>query len=141
MKQSLAILSCCVAAAAELPVKAVILYKHGVGYFERSGDLRAGESARLDFEAAAMNDVLKSLTVEDSNGKVVALRYDSSLPLERKLGEYPFELGEQLSLVRFLDQVKGARVELRMGSETLKGAIVSGRLETGGERQPMRELL
>ena len=141
MKHSLAILSSCAVAAAELPVRTVILYKHGVGYFERSGDLRAGESARLDFEADAMNDVLKSLTVEDSNGKVVALRYDSSLPLERKLGEYPFKLGEQLSLVHFLDQVKGARVELRMGSETLKGAIVSGRLETGGERQPMRELL
>jgi hypothetical protein len=141
MKQSLAILSCCVAAAAELPVKTVILYKHGVGYFERSGDLRAGESARLDFEADAMNDVLKSLTVEDSTRKVVALRYDSSLPLERKLGEYPFKLGEQLSLTGFLDQIKGARVALRTGSEMLKGAIVSGRSETGGERQPMRELL
>ena len=50
------------APAADLPVKQVILYKHGVGYFERAGDLRAGESAKLDFKANEMNDVLKSLT-------------------------------------------------------------------------------
>ena len=52
--------------AAELPVKRVVLYKHGVGYFERSGDLASGESARLDFKASEMNDVLKSLTVEET---------------------------------------------------------------------------
>ena len=64
---------------AELPVRTVILYKHGVGYFERSGELRAGESARLDFKASDMDDVLKSLTLEDkSGGKITGLRYDAS---------------------------------------------------------------
>ena len=38
------------AAAAELPVRQVVLYKHGVGFFERSGKLQAGEGARLDFK-------------------------------------------------------------------------------------------
>jgi hypothetical protein len=51
-------------AAAELPVREVVLFKHGVGYFARSGRLGAGESARLDFKAGEMNDVLKSLTIE-----------------------------------------------------------------------------
>src|ERR1700757_404446 len=37
---------------AELPVKEVILYKHGVGFFERAGRLAAGESTRLDFDAS-----------------------------------------------------------------------------------------
>ena len=32
--------------AADLPIREVILYKHGVGYFERAGDLQAGETAR-----------------------------------------------------------------------------------------------
>ncbi len=49
--------------AADLPVREVILYKHGVGYFERAGELKAGETARLDFKAGDMNDVLKSLTI------------------------------------------------------------------------------
>jgi len=61
-----------IAPAAELPVRTVALYKHGVGYFERSGTLAAGESARLDFDADAMNDVLKSLTINERGGKVAA---------------------------------------------------------------------
>src|SRR5450756_173591 len=72
--------------AAELPVRTVILYKHGVGYFERSGELKPGEAARLEFKAPEMNDVLKSLTIQDKNGgKVTGLRYDSSEPLDHKL--------------------------------------------------------
>ena len=54
--------------AAELPVRQVVLYKHGVGYFERAGELAPGESARLDFKAAEMDDVLKSLTIEEKGG-------------------------------------------------------------------------
>src|SRR5438874_1639357 len=50
--------------AADLPVRQVVLYKHGVGYFERAGQLGPGETARLDFKASEMNDVLKSLTLE-----------------------------------------------------------------------------
>ena len=77
--------------AADLPVRQVILYKHGLGFFERSGLLGPGESARLDFKAADMNDVLKTLTIEEKGGgKISGLRYDSSEPLDRKLGEFPF---------------------------------------------------
>lgn len=53
------------AQTADLPVKEAVPYKHGVGFFERSGRLGAGESACPDFEATEMNDVLKSLTVEE----------------------------------------------------------------------------
>ena len=54
-----------------LPVRKVVLYKNGVGYFERSGELRAGDTARLDFKASDMNDVLKSLTIVDRSGGVI----------------------------------------------------------------------
>ncbi|MDP2997600.1 MAG: hypothetical protein Q8N47_08930 [Bryobacterales bacterium] len=130
-----------VAFAAELPVRQVILYKHGVGYFERAGELGAGESARLDFKASEMNDVLKSLTINDSSGKVIAVRYDSSEPLARRLAEYPFALGEKQSLAAFLDQLKGARIELKFGPETVAGVIVGARVVVAGERQPEREQL
>src|SRR5438874_502013 len=40
------------AVAAELPVREVVLYKHGVGFFERSGRLGSGESRTLDAGAA-----------------------------------------------------------------------------------------
>ena len=67
------------ALAADLPVREVILYKSGVGYFARSGPLAAGESTRLDFKATDMNDVLKSLTITDAKGgKIGSVRYDAS---------------------------------------------------------------
>ncbi len=128
--------------AAELPVKRVVLYKHGVGYFERSGDLASGESARLDFKASEMNDVLKSLSVvETGGGKVSGLRYDSSTPLDRRLGEYSFQVGAQVPLAQFLDQFKGARIEMESAGQKSAGAIVSGRVVAATEQQPQRDLV
>jgi hypothetical protein len=129
------------APAAELPVRTVVLYKHGVGYFQRAGTLGPGESARLDFKAGEMNDVLKSLTINDRGGKVTGLRYDSSIPLDQKLSEFPFRInnGEPLSAV--IDQLKGARIEMEFGTQKVAGAIVSARLIAGDKDHPEREQL
>src|SRR5579862_5947016 len=84
MRRFVSLIACLSTAfAADIPIHEVVLYKSGVGYFERSGVLRAGESGRLDFKATDMNDVLKSLTISEQNGgKVTGLRYDSSEPLD-----------------------------------------------------------
>ncbi|MGA2724687.1 MAG: DUF4139 domain-containing protein [Bryobacteraceae bacterium] len=130
------------AAPAEIPVKEVVLYKHGVGFFERSGKLGPGESARLDFNASEMNDVLKSLTIEErGGGKISGLRYDSMDPLGHKLAEFPFQIGAAQPLSVMLDQLKGARLELKFGNETVAGAIVNGRLVASSDKQPEREQL
>jgi hypothetical protein len=135
-------LSAVLAQPAELPVKQVVLYKHGVGFFERSGSLGPGESARLDFNASDMNDVLKSLTItERGGGKITGLRYDSMDPLSHKLAEFPFQIGGAQPLSGMLDQLKGARLELKFGNETVTGAIVNGRLVAGNDKQAEREQL
>ena len=129
-----------VAGAAELPVKKVVLYKHGLGYFERAGELAAGESARLDFKPEEMNDVLKSLTLETGgNDKVVALRYDASDSLQKKLSRLPIKIEPGQPLSRLLDQLKGERLELRFGNEALAGVIVGARLAAATRDQPERE--
>jgi hypothetical protein len=130
------------AMAADIPIREVILYKSGVGYFERAGTLRPGEAAHLDFKASEMNDVLKSLTLEDRNGgKITGLRYDSSEPLDQKLAEFPFKIGGQAPLSLFLDQMRGAKVEIKYGAETVSGTIVSGRLVAGDDKRAEREQL
>src|SRR5579884_1979648 len=130
-----------VSVAAELPVREIVLYKSGVGFFERSGRLAAGEPARLDFKAPEMDDVLKSLTVIDTTGKVAGLRYDSSEPLSQRLTDFPFQIAGGQSLSAFLDQLKGARIELKYGAETVSGAIVSARTTKGEDKAPDREQL
>jgi hypothetical protein len=128
--------------AADLPVKEVILYKHGVGYFTRSGELKPGETARLEFKADDMNDVLKSLTVTDRDGgKVSSVRYDASEPLDKRLENFPFSTGDQTTLAAFLDQMKGARIELKLGNETVAGAIIGARVVKGGERESERQTI
>src|SRR5688572_19302570 len=142
MQKVLAVMLCAMVAApgAELNVRNVILYKHGVGYFERAGELSAGESARLDFKADEMNDVLKSLTLGVTGGSGVAgLRYDSSLPFEEKIDEIPIRLGDKQPISTLLDQLKGARLELKLGAETVAGAIISARVAASGRDQGERE--
>src|ERR1051326_5494354 len=128
-----------VAMAADLPVREVVLYKSGVGYFERAGRLGPGESAKLDFKAEEMNDVLKSLTVADNAGKVVGLRYDSSEPLAQRLSDFQFSITGAQSLSAFLDQLKGARIEMKYGPDTVSGIIVSARTIAGEKEKPERE--
>ncbi len=128
------------ACAAELPVRQVVLYKHGVGFFARSGELAAGESARLEFKAGEMDDVLKSLIVDETGGaRISGLRYDSSEPLEHKLADFPFQIGAAQPLSAVLDQLKGARIELQFASETAAGAVVAARLVPGDDKRPERE--
>ena len=128
------------AQGAELPIRQIILYKHGIGYFQRSGQLGPSDSVQLDFNASEMNDVLKSLTIQESGGgRITGLRYDSSDPLDKKLAEFPFKIGAGQPLTAILDQLKGAAVELRSGSETIRGTLVSGRVVPGTEQRPSSE--
>ena len=126
--------------AADLPIREVVLYKHGVAYFERAGELKPGETARIEFQAGDMNDVLKSLTIADrQGGKIGGVRYDASEPLEKRLEDFPFAIGSESSLAAFLDQMKGARLELKLGADTVAGAIVSARLVKAADKDKSSE--
>jgi len=126
--------------AAELPVREVILYKHGVGFFERLGTLGAGESTRLDFRPAEMNDVLKSLTIQEKGGgKISGVRYDSDIPLAEKLNDFPFKLGDGQPLSTVLGQLKGSRIEMQLGTEKVSGVIVAARVIAGDKERAERE--
>ncbi|NTX06551.1 hypothetical protein [Myxococcus sp. CA040A] len=111
--------------ATNLPIRRVVLYKHGVGYFERRGGVTGSDTLHLDFKARDMNDVLKSLTVLDlSGGSVSAVSYDSTKPLEQLLSEATIRIPEDGSLTALLGQIKGARVRARVGGGQVEGAII-----------------
>lgn len=129
-------------AAAELDVTKVVLYKHGVGYFERAGEIPAGEAATLQFQADEMDDVLKSLTIEQRGGDgVSAVRYDSSDPLSKRLEVFPFRLGDAVSLSAILDQFKGSEVLLRIGGQEVTGQILSARILPATDDEAGKEQL
>src|ERR1022692_1955207 len=115
--------------AADLPIRRIMLYKHGVGYFERSGNTEGGAEIVLEFKASEMNDVLKSLTLLDrSGGRVSGVSYESSDPIQKQLENFGFTVPPDAGLAEVLAQFKGARVVVRTQSTPeIAGAILGAR--------------
>lgn len=114
------------ATATVLPVKRVVLYKNGVGYFEHSGKVRGDQDLSIEFTTAQLNDVLKSLTAVDlGGGHITGVRYNSIAPLSERLKTLQLGLGEDVTAGSFLEALRGARVEVRSGSASVTGKVLS----------------
>jgi hypothetical protein len=116
--------------AEKLPVRRVVLYKNGVGYFEHTGQVRGNQELKIDFTSSQLNDVLKSLTVLDlGGGKISGVGYNSVAPIAEQLKALRLPLEESTTLADFLSALRGSRVQVRNGT-----ALVSGRLLSVEER-------
>src|SRR5579862_1934582 len=105
--------------SSRLPVKRVVLYKNGVGYFEHSARVHGSQDLAIDFTTAQLNDVLKSLTVVDlGDGRISSVRYNSIAPLSERLRALRLPFGEQLSRAEFLTALRGARVEVHSKADS-----------------------
>ena len=79
--------------APRLPVKGVVLFSSGVGYFQREGAVDGDARVDLTFPAQDINDLIKSLTLQDlGGGLVTAVAYDSHDPVERTLKSFAVDL-------------------------------------------------
>ena len=110
-----------------LPLRRVILYKHGVGYFERQGKVNDDQQISFSFDASQMNDVLKSLVVLDlSKGKIGAVNFDSVKPLDKRLEEFGLVLDESnaAGLTTLLGQLRGSHVEVKTLTGVNTGTVV-----------------
>lgn len=112
--------------ASRIPVKRVVLYKNGVGFFEHVGTVHGNESVSVAFTSGQLNDVLKSLTVLDLNGGHIAdVSYGSSEPAARQLDQLHLPMGDKPSLSDFLGGLRGARLEVRSGTNQITGRLLS----------------
>jgi hypothetical protein len=112
--------------ASRLPVKRVVLYKNGVGYFEHAARVHGTQDLSIDFTTAQLNDVLKSLTAVDlGDGRVSSVRYNSIAPLDERLKSLRLPFGEQVTQAEYLTALRGARVEVRNGSASATGRLLS----------------
>ena len=108
---------------AEVPVSRVILFSSGVGYFEHAGAVDGNASARLMFKTEQINDVLKSMIVNDLDGGTVQrIGYGSKEPLERALKSFGVDLSGDPSLYTLLHQLRGAEI-IVSGSEKVTGKV------------------
>src|SRR5271170_4283266 len=109
----------------KLPVRRVVLYKTGVGFFEHLGSIRGDQTVRIDFTSGQLNDVLQSLTVLDLNGgRISAVNYNSEAPLSQRLGTLHLPLTENTDLLKFYGALRGARLEIRSGTNIIAGRLL-----------------
>lgn len=109
-----------------LPVKRVVLYKNGVGYFEHTAHVHGTQDLSIEFTTAQLNDVLKSLTAVDlGDGRISSLRYNSIAPLGERLKSLRLPFGEEITESEYLNALRGARVEVRSGANTATGRLLS----------------
>ena len=76
-----------------LPLSGVVLYTSGVGYFERDGQVEGDTQVELRFKTEDINDLLKSLVVQDfSGGSVSTVTYGSRDPIDKTLKSFGIDL-------------------------------------------------
>jgi hypothetical protein len=109
----------------DVPVRKVVLYSSGVGYFEHLGQITGNSSTELRFKTSQINDILKSLVLQDLDGGTVgSVVYPSQDPLAKTLRSFQVDLSNNPSLAELLTQMRGSRVKVAIQAEQLHGAIL-----------------
>jgi hypothetical protein len=107
---------------AGLALNRVVLYRNGVGYFERAGRVN-GDVLTLKVRKDQVNDLLKSLTVvERRSGRAVSV----SMPLDPQTwanAALATLRPGQGSLAQVLDSLRGSHVTLRTRGDSVSGRV------------------
>ncbi|MGH7182538.1 MAG: hypothetical protein ACREJN_11235, partial [Nitrospiraceae bacterium] len=91
----------------------ISLYSSGVGYFQHDGTVNNRTQLDLRLHTSQINDMLKSLVVQDfGGGKVSTVTYGSRDPVTKTLGSFGINLNGNPTLGQILTQVRGEPVEV-----------------------------
>jgi hypothetical protein len=109
----------------DLPVRKVVLYKNGVGYFEHAGTVSGNQRVAIDFTSPQLNDVLQSLTVlDEGGGHIAGVNYNSTTPLAEQLKSLSLGMSDDPTSTDLFQALRGQRVEVLGGP----GGAITGRL-------------
>jgi len=115
------------ASAAQLPISQVVLFSSGVGYFQREGDVEGTSRVDLSFPVQDINDLLKSMVLQDlGNGHISAVSYDSQAPVEKTLRSFAINLTGTPTFGGILSQARGERVEAILQQSTTQPGTITG---------------
>ena len=96
-----------------LPLSKIVLYSSGVGYFQHDGTVNNRTQLDLHLHANQINDMLKSLVVQDfGGGKISTVTYGSRDPVTKTLSGFGINLNGNPTLGQILTQVRGEPVEV-----------------------------
>jgi hypothetical protein len=125
-----------------LPIAQVVLFNSGVGYLQREGEVSGDARVEMTFPTSDINDLLKSLVLQDAGGgKIGVISYDSQDPVDKILRSFALDLNNNPSFGQILNQARGERIEvLRQEKPGANPFKVTGTIIGMEERkQPTRD--
>ncbi len=107
------------------------------GYFERRGAIDGKKEVPLHFKTDDINDLLKSMVVQDFNGgRISTVTYESRDPMTKTLKSFGLDLTDNPSQGQLLNQVRGERVEILWPGKVVGTILgVEKKVEPAGENK------
>lgn len=101
-----------VAPAEELKLSRIAMFSSGVAYFQVSGAVEGNATSELRFRTPQINDIIKSLVLQDFDGGTIrAVQYPSRDPIEKTLRSFGVDITGKPTLGELLNQLRGVPVE------------------------------
>jgi hypothetical protein len=117
-----------------LSLSNVVLYSSGVGYFQHDGEVQGQARLDLRFKTEAINDLLKSLVVQDvGGGHVSGVTYESRDPITKTLQSFAINLTGSPSQAKLLEQLRGEQIEVE-APQSITGLVLG--VETKQQNLP-----
>ena len=106
--------------APAIPLKRVVLFNSGVGFFEHSGTVEGNAKIDMRFNVRDINDLLKSMVVQDfDKGQISTVTYGSKDPISKTLKTFAVDLTSNPTMGQLLAQLRGEQVEVEAPGKTL----------------------
>jgi hypothetical protein len=108
----------------DLPLKKVVMFSAGVGFYEHRGDVEGDSQVNMKFNVKDINDLLKSMVLQDlGGGRISTVTYGSKDPITKTLQTFAVDLTKNPTLGDILNQIRGEQVEID-APNPIKGVIV-----------------
>ena len=110
--------------SSDLPLQKLVMFNAGVGFFEHSGNVQGDAAVDLKFNVKDINDLLKSMVLQDlGGGRISTVTYGSKDPITKTLQTFAVDLTSNPTLGQILNQLRGEKVALDT-SDPLQGVIM-----------------
>ncbi len=107
----------------ELPLKRVMLFSSGVGYFEHRGNVNGNTEILFPFSLTEIDDALKSITINDPVSEFPSIQYPSEQTLFRTMNSLQIDLSGNPSIAQILTNLRGSEIKVFAPNE-ITGKII-----------------
>ena len=111
-------------AKVEIPVRRVVLFTSGLGFFEHEGSVDGNVRMELACRNDEINDVLKSMVTQDTDGNSGGARYTLPTPADKVVKDLPVDIMGSASISELLSAARGAEISVSLGVTTVTGKIM-----------------